>query len=239
MGKRIIVQRRGAGSARYRAPSFNFKGEARHKSYSKENNEMSGIVLDLMSCRAHSAPLAIIEFEDGEKSLMVAPEGIAVGQKVKINNKEASIGDTIPLIDIPEGTSIFNIELKPGDGGKFVRASGTFAKILAQQGQSVVVQLPSKKKKVFDGRCRATIGVVSASGRTDKPLLKAGNAYYKMKARKHLWPKVSGSAMNAVDHPFGNGRTSRKSKAKPMSRNAPAGRKAGAIAARRTGRKKK
>lgn len=237
MGKRIIAQRRGAGSSRYRAPSFKFKGSAKHKSYSKENS--MGVVLDLISCRAHSAPLAIIEFEDSERTLMIAPEGIAVGQKVQVNSDDAKIGNTMPLIDIPEGTSVFNIELKPGDGGKFVRASGTFGKILAQQGSYVVVQLPSKKKKVFHGQCRATIGVVSASGRTEKPLLKAGNAYYKMKARNHLWPKVSGSAMNAVDHPFGNKRTSRKSNAKPVSRNAPPGRKVGAIAARRTGRKKK
>jgi len=237
MGKRIIVQRRGAGNSKYRAPSFKFKGQAKHKSYSKETEV--GVVLDIISCRAHSAPLAVIEFEDGEQTLMIAPDGICVGQKVQTNSSNLNSGNTLPLIDIPEGTSIFNIELKPGDGGKFVRASGTFGKILSQQGNYVVVQLPSKKKKLFHGNCRATIGVVSASGRTEKPLLKAGNAYYKMKAKNHLWPKVSGSAMNAVDHPFGNKRTSRKSKAIPVSRHAPPGSKAGAIAARRTGRKKK
>ena len=72
-----------------------------------------------------------------------------------------------------------------------------------------------------------------------KPLLKAGNAYYKMKAKNKLWPRSSASAMNAVDHPFGNKRTSRKSKARPISKNAPPGRKVGTVAARRTGRKKR
>ncbi|MBN2881662.1 50S ribosomal protein L2 [Candidatus Woesearchaeota archaeon] len=237
MGKRIIAQRRGSGSTAYRAPSFRFKGDARHKSYSKEIQK--GMVLDLISCQAHTAPLAVIEFEDGERTLMIAHEGVAVGEMVEVNDAEAKVGNTVPLIRIPEGTSVFNIEGIPGDGGKFVRASGTFAKILSQQGTSVVIQLPSKKKKVFDGNCRATIGVVSGSGRPEKPLLKAGNSYYKMKARNHLWPKVSGSAMNAVDHPFGNKRTLRKSKAKPTSRHAPPGRKVGLIAARRTGRKKR
>jgi len=133
---------------------------------------------------------------------------------------------------------IFNIESIPGDGGKFVRSSGTFAKVVSQMKDTVIVQLPSKKRKEFHPKCRASIGVVAGGGRPEKPLLKAGNSFFKMKAKNKLWPKVSGSAMNAVDHPFGNKRTSRKSKAKPISRNAPPGRKVGMVAARRTGRKK-
>lgn len=237
MGKRIIAQRRGSGSTAYRAPSFKFKGEAKHKSLSQEIGK--GIVLDLITCRAHTAPLAVVEFEDGETILMIAPEGIAVGDEVETNTHEAKGLNTLPLVDIPEGTAIFNIEGIPGDGGKFVRASGTFAKILAQQNGSVIVQLPSKKNKVFDGKCRATIGIVSGGGRPEKPMLKAGKAYHRAKQRNHLYPTVAGSAMNAVDHPFGNKRTSRKSKNRPTPRNAPPGRKVGMVAARRTGRKKK
>jgi large subunit ribosomal protein L2 len=81
--------------------------------------------------------------------------------------------------------------------------------------------------------------VVAGGGRTEKPFMRAGTRFFKMKAKNKLWPKIGGSAQNAVDHPFGNKRTSRKSKARPMSRNAPPGRKVGMIAARRTGRKKK
>lgn len=237
MGKRIIAQRRGSGSTAYRAPSFKFKGEAKHKSLSTETDK--GMVLDLITCRAHTAPLAIVEFEDGETTLMIAPEGIAVGEEVESNSKTIKSGNTLPLIEIPEGTSVFNIEGMPGDGGRYVRASGTFAKILSHQGNSVTILLPSKKNKIFDGKCRATIGVVCGGGRPEKPLLKAGKAFYKAKQRNHLYPTVAGSAMNAVDHPFGNKRTSRKSKNRPTSRNAPPGRKVGMIAAKRTGRKKK
>ena len=97
--------------------------------------------------------------------------------------------------------------------------------------------MPSKKQKQFNPRCRATIGVVAGSGRVEKPFLKAGTKFFKMKAKNKLWPKTSGGAMNAVDHPFGNKRTSRKSKARPAPRDAPPGRKVGMIRPRRTGRK--
>ena len=82
------------------------------------------------------------------------------------------------------------------------------------------------------------MGIIAGGGRLEKPLLRAGTKFYKMKAKNKLWPKVSGNAMNAVDHPHGNKRSQRKSKAKPVSRHAPPGRKVGAVAARRTGRKK-
>jgi large subunit ribosomal protein L2 len=238
MGKRIIAQRRGSGSTAYRAPSFKFKGRAKHASLTEDLK--SGIVLDLITCRAHSAPLAVVEYDDGEVSLNIASEGLAVGQVIETNTTtNLAAGNSLPLIKIPEGTEIFNIEGIPGDGGKYVRASGTFAKIMSQQGNKVLVLLPSKKKKIFDGNCRATIGIVCGGGRLEKPLLKAGNAYYKFKKKNHVYPIMSGSAQNAVDHPFGNKRTSRKSKARPCPRNAPPGRKVGMIAARRTGRKKK
>ncbi len=235
MGKNLIQQARGKGGPTYRAPSFRYKGKAKHKI--AEIKE--GVVIDLVSCQGHSAPLAQVKYSDGETGLMIAPEGLRVGQIViSGQDAEAASGNTLPLNRIPEGAVIYNIEGQPGDGGKFVRASGTFAKLVTKLKDSVVVQLPSKKKKQFHPDCRASIGVVAGGGRTDKPLLRAGNAYYKYKAKNKLWPVVSGSAMNAVDHPFGNARSSRKSKAKPISRNAPPGRKVGMIAAKRTGRKK-
>ncbi len=233
MGKQIIAQRRGKGSPTYKAPSFNFRGEARIY----EDGEVR--VLDFISCRAHTAPLAVVEHEDATKSLMIAAEGMQSGDLVEISkDAELKIGSVMPLNSIPEGTMVFNIEAKPGDGGKFIRSSGTFGKVVSKSQKEIVVQLPSKKKKSFHGNCRATIGQVAGGGRVDKPLLKAGIAYFKHKARNHLYPKVSGSAMNAVDHPFGNKRSSRKSKAKPSPRNAPPGRKAGMIRPRSTGRQR-
>ncbi|NQU78184.1 50S ribosomal protein L2 [Candidatus Woesearchaeota archaeon] len=238
MGKRLIQQARGKGGPTYRAPSFRYVGKAKHVRTADES--LKGQVLDIVHCQGHSAPLAQVTFNNGDKCLMIASEGLKVGQSIFSGpDTESNSGNTSPLMDIPEGTMVYNIEGMPGDGGKFVRSSGTFAKIVGRFKDNVIVQLPSKKRKSFHPKCRATIGVVAGGGRLDKPILKAGVNFYKMKAKNKLWPKVSGSAMNAVDHPFGNARSSRKSKAKPVSRNAPPGRKVGMIAPKQTGRKKR
>lgn len=236
MGKNIIAQARGRGGPTYRAHSFRFKGRIKHKS--SLNNATKGNVIDLLHCRGHSCPLACVRFED-EITLLPAPEGIKVGDEVTASDDAPlKAGNTLPLKSLPEGTLIYNIEAVPGDGGKFVRASGTFGKITSKSGNNVMIKLPSKKNKRFNSNCRAVVGVIAGGGRTEKPLMKAGSAYFKMKAKNKLWPRASGSAMNAVDHPFGNKRTSRKSTAKPTSRNAPPGRKVGSIAAKRTGHKR-
>ncbi|MBW2996907.1 50S ribosomal protein L2 [Candidatus Woesearchaeota archaeon] len=238
MGKRLIQQARGKGGPTYRAPSFRYKGKAKHNKLVSDMIE--GEVIDLISCRGHSAPLAQVHYSNGETCLLVAAEGIQVGQKIHSGpESEMQTGNTAQLMNIPEGTMVYNIEAVPGDGGKFVRASGTFAKVIGKLKDNIVVQLPSKKRKSFSPLCRASIGVVAGGGRPEKPFLKAGVKYYKMKARNKLWPKIRGAAQNAVDHPFGNKRTMRKSKAKPVGRNAPPGRKVGMIAPKKTGRKKR
>ena len=99
-----------------------------------------------------------------------------------------------------------------------------------------VVVLPSGEMKRLDPECRATIGVVAGGGRTEKPHVKAGNKYHKMKTRGTKWPNVRGVAMNAVDHPFGGGGRQHPGKPKSISRDAPPGRKVGDISSRRTGR---
>lgn len=236
MGKRIISQRRGRGTSTYKSPSFRFAGEAKHNT--SRSLLLEGEVVDIINCAGHSAPLVIIDYLQ-EQTLSLAPEGIAVGDLVHSGpGAEVKSGNTLCLKDIPEGVEVYNVEAIPGDGGKFVRSAGSSAKIVSRLKDKVVLMLPSKKQKEFHAECRATIGVVAGSGRVDKPLLKAGNAFYKAKAKNKLYPRVSGSAMNAVDHPLGNKRTSRKSKAKPVSRNAPPGRKVGLVGARRTGRKR-
>ena len=234
MGKNLIQQRRGKGSGRFRARSFAYAGEATIK-----NNKKTYKVLDLIRSAGHSAPLARVAYDDNTRGLLIAAEGIFVGETYNIG-EDAPIkyGNVLPLKAIPEGTQVFNIELKPGDGGKFVRSSGASAKIVTKTANGVTIKLPSKKNKVLHPDCRATIGIVSGGGRTEKPLLKAGKKHHIMKSRNKYYPIVSGSAMNAVAHPFGNKRSLRKSKAKPTSRNAPPGRKVGSIAARRTGHKR-
>ena len=238
MGKRIIAQRRGTGSSRYRAHSFKFTAKASHPPLQSGN--LTGKIVDLISCPAHTAPLALIQFDTGVKSYILACEGMQVGESISVGD-DAAIreGNSLSLKNIPEGTLVYNLEAQPGDGGKFVRASGTFARVVSKTTSGVVIKLPSKQTKTLHNDCRASVGVLAGGGRIEKPLLKAGNAHYKHKARNHLYPKVSASAMNAVDHPYGNKRTARKSKAMPVSRDAPPGRKVGMIAARRTGRKKK
>lgn len=232
MGKNLIQQRRGRGTTRFRTRSFASAGEASIK----QKNTYT--VLDLVHSTGHSAPLARVKYNDDTRGLIIAAEGIFVGQDYPMT-EDAPIahGNILPLKAIPEGTPIFSIEHKPGDGGKFVKSSGGSARLVARTDAGVAVKLPSKRNKVFHPECRAIIGIVAGGGRVDKPFLKAGKKHHAMKARNKYYPSVSGSAMNAVAHPFGNKRSLRKSKAKPTSKNAPPGRKVGAIGARRTGRK--
>ena len=236
MGKNIISQARGKGGPTYRAPSFRYKGRSKITNFDEATQ---GTVQDIFSCPGHSAPLMKIKYQDGSVDLVPAPENIMVGSEITIGSDKAVIGNVLRLKDVPEGTLIYNIEKNPGDGGKYVKSSGTFAKVLIKTKDQVIIILPSKKQKKFNQNCRASIGIVSGGGRLEKPILKAGIKYYKMKAKNKLWPKVSAGSMNAVDHPYGNKRSSRKSNAMPVSKNAPPGRKVGMVGARRTGRRKK
>ncbi len=232
MGKRLIQQRRGRGTHTYKSASHRFQGEVKH--YPQES---IGQVTDIIHCAGHTAPLMEVSYTDGEQSLAIAPEGIKVGDQFQIGGTEIKTGHVLPLHQIPEGTLIHNLELHPGDGGKLVRSSGTFAKIVAKIDDRVQVQLPSRQEKLFLGECRAAIGVVAGSGRTEKPFLKAGTRYKKMRARNKLYPHVCGISMNAVDHPFGGKCSHIKGRPTQAPRSAPPGRKVGKIAPRRTGRK--
>ena len=238
MGKNLIQQARGKGSPRYRAPSFRYKGESRYARYEKVT--LAGKIIDFIHCPGHSAPLAQIEYENGSVILLQAPEGVRIGDSVEMgDNVEIKKGGILPLKNIPEGTAIYNIESSPGDGGKFVRTSGRFAKVVTKMKNGIVVQLPSSKTRMFLPDCRATIGVIAGSGRKEKPFLKAGTRHYAMKAKNKLYPQVSGTSMNSVDHPFGGSSSSTKGRPTQSSRNAPPGRKVGKIAPKRTGRKKR
>ncbi|MBW2979997.1 50S ribosomal protein L2 [Candidatus Woesearchaeota archaeon] len=238
MGKNLIQQKRGKGSPTYKSPSFRYKGAARHVPIYDKN--IKGEIIDFVHCQGHSAPLAVIRYENEEKCIIQAPEGVKVGDNVEAGTDiKPEVGNTLSLSEIPEGTQIYNIENSPGDGGKFCRSSGAFAKIVTKLPAGISVLLPSGKRKIFRPDCRAMIGVVAGSGRPEKPFLKAGNIYYKMKAKNKLWPITSGTSMNAVDHPFGGSSSGTKGRPTQASRNAPAGRKVGKIAPRRTGRGKK
>lgn len=235
MGKNLIQQKRGKGSLTYRAPSFRYKAEVKHY-----NLESKGVITDLVHCAGHSAPLMEVFYTTGDKHLTIAPDGVKVGDEVKVGICESltlNNGNVLALKNIPDGTLIHNIELRPGDGGKLVRTSGSFAKIVAKLEGSVKVKLPSNQEKLFSQECKAAIGVIAGSGRLEKPFLKAGVRYKKMRARNKLYPIVCGISMNAVNHPFGGKCSHIKGRPTQCARSAPPGRKAGKIAPRRTGRK--
>lgn len=149
-----------------------------------------------------------------------------------------AIGNVLPVGQIPEGTVICNIEAKIGDGGRMARASGDYATIVSQDTDKNVtrIRLPSGTKKSISSSCRAMVGLVAGGGRTDKPILKAGRAFHKYRAKRNEWPRVRGVAMNPVDHPHGGGNQQHMGKPGTVSRYLPAGAKVGQISARRTGR---
>src|SRR3989344_3223474 len=244
MGKRLVSQARGRGGPRYRSPSHRFRGKPEHRPY--DENEKIGMVFgtikDLVHCPGHSAPLAAVEYETGERGYILAAEGLRVNQKIASGiNAPIEIGNTLPLKSIPVGTDVYNIESAPGDQGKFVRTSGGVARVVGKIKDKIVLKLSSKKSRMFNPECRAAIGIIAGSGRLEKPLLKAGKKYYAKKAKNKLFPVTSAGAMNATDHPFGSGRGGPTYGGKASSnapRNAPAGRNVGLIRARRTGRKK-
>jgi large subunit ribosomal protein L2 len=236
MGKRIRIQRRGKGTPTYRAKSFRRLGEVRLPPITGEVT--TAVVVDILHDPGRSAPVAQVRYDNGQERLVLAPEGIKVGDQLACGiSAPVQPGNTLSLAEIPEGTAIHNIEAHSGDGGRFARASGTCATLIAHDVGQAMVQLPSGEIRAFDPRCHATIGVIAGSGRTDKPFLKAGKRHHAMLAKGKPYPRVRGVAMNVVDHPFGGGRGKHAGRPKTVARGAPPGQKVGMIAARRTGKR--
>ena len=154
--------------------------------------------------------------------------------------KKASltVGNVLPVKQMPEGTIVSNVEAKYGDRGSFARASGASAIIVghSEETNRTRVRLPSGVRKTIQGDCRAMVGVIAGGQRTDKPLLKAGASYWKNKAKRNRWPRVRGVAMNPVDHPHGGGNQQHIGHPSTLARDTPSGQKVGLIAARRTGK---
>lgn len=238
MGKSLIQQRRGKGTTTFRAPSHRYRGRVKYVPLNLTREKtLVGKVVEILHDPGRTAPVARVRFENFEK-LIIAPEGILVGDEIAIGpNAPIKIGNTLPLAMIPEGSYVYDIEAAPGDGGKFVRAGGAYALVVSRERDKVIVQLPSGELKQFNPMCRATIGVVAGGGRLEKPIVKAGKAYYIAKARNRFWPKPRGVKMNAVNHPHG-GKEHHIGRPSTISRRAAPGQKVGHIAARRTGRRK-
>ena len=143
MGRRIQGQRRGRGSPTFRAPSHRYKADLSHRTV-EDADVVSGTVVDIEHDPARSSPVAAVEFDDGDRRLVLAPEGIGVGDRLQVGVSAAiEPGNTLPLAEIPEGVPVCNVEANPGDGGKFARASGVNATLMTHERNVTVVQLPS------------------------------------------------------------------------------------------------
>jgi large subunit ribosomal protein L2 len=240
MGKRLIHQRRGKGSNRFRASAHGVADVAYTPYYSSIRHEekMMGQVIDLVDDPTKMAVLAHIRLENNHSMYNYAAEGLFVGQRVEFGKDAAvEIGNVLPVKHIPEGAPVFNVEIRPGDGGKLVRSSGVFGLVVTKEATHVLIKLPSTKTIRVHPDARATIGSVSCGTRVDKPYIKAGKKYHAMHALKKRHSIVRGVAMNPNAHPFG-GSQHHPGKSKSTARSAPAGRKVGAIASKRTGRRK-
>ena len=237
MGKRLHQQRRGRGSNAYRKPSHRFKADVNFGKIS--GNRLSGEVVEFVDDPIHSAPMMRIRYEDNSENMLLAPEGIKIGDRVQDGTGAGiSLGNTLQLGSVPDGMIVCNIEKRPGDGGKFARVAGSYATVVAHTQSTVSLLLPSKSTIEVPSDCRAEIGAVAGGGRDTQPILKAGKNHYIMHAINAPWPQVRGVKSNPVDHPFG-GKQHHKGASSMTSRNAPPGAKVGHIAARRVGRKKR
>ena len=188
---RITVRHHGGGNrTKYRVIDF------------KRNKlDVPATVMTLEYDPNRTAFIALIQYEDGEKSYIIAPDGLKVGYIV-MNGPNADIkpGNALPLSAIPVGTVIHNIELYPGKGGQLVRSAGNFAQLIAKEGKYGLVRLPSGELRNIPLNCYATVGQVSNLDHDNVKIGKAGK-------KRHMgWrPTVRGSVMNPVDHPHGGG----------------------------------
>ncbi|MBR2240381.1 MAG: 50S ribosomal protein L2 [Clostridia bacterium] len=188
---RITVRHQGGGNRqKYRLVDFK-----------RRKDNMTATVLGIEYDPNRSANIALIEYEDGTKSYILAPIGLKDGDKVVSGDKaDIKPGNCMKIESIPVGTMIHNIELNPGQGGKLVRAAGQEAQLMAKEGKYAHVRLPSGEMRLIMAVCRATIGTVGNSDHENVKLGKAGRT-------RHLGkrPEVRGSVMNPNDHPHGGG----------------------------------
>ena len=148
-----------------------------------------------------SAHIALIQYEDGEKSYITAPNGLKVGDKVVAGpNADIKPGNALPLVNIPTGTFVHNVELHPGRGAQLARSAGIMAQLMAKEGKLALLRLPSGELRNVPVECMATVGEVGNSDHENVKIGKAGR-----KRHMGIRPTVRGSVMNPCDHPHGGG----------------------------------
>lgn len=240
MGKRLKQQRRGSGSPSYRSPHSRYKVDLVYRSYDdvEKTSVLTGNIQCFVDDPGRDAILMKVRYENNETGYLLAPEGISIGDEIDVGAQgRLKLGSVLPLYRVPDGAYVYNVECRPGDGGKLVRSPGSYASVVSREGDRVFVKLPSRTTRILSNECRVQLGVVSGGGRQEKPLMKAGSAHYKYRTRNRLWPKVRGVHMSAYSHPHG-GKQHHAGKPTTVARGTPPGGKVGNIAARSTGRKK-
>ena len=188
---RITTRHKGGGIRRlYRIVDFG-----------QEKLNIKGVVKALEYDPNRTGFIALVEYQDGEKRYILAPQGLKVGDEVLTAEKaEIRPGNRMRLKNIPVGTLVYNLEIVPGGGGKLVRGAGTSAKVIAKEGDFVQIEMPSKEIRKIPQACFASIGMVSRSEQRFVKLGKAGRSRHKGKR-----PTVRGSVMTPADHPHGGG----------------------------------
>lgn len=188
---RITVRHRGGGNRKkYRVIDFK-----------RQKNDMAATVLTLEYDPNRSAFIALVQYEDGEKRYIIAPNGLKVGDVIESGAKaDIKTGNALPLANIPVGTFIHNVELYPGKGAQLARAAGIMAQLMAKEGNQALIRLPSGELRNVPVNCMATVGQVGNIDHENVSIGKAGR-------KRHMgWrPTVRGSVMNPCDHPHGGG----------------------------------
>ena len=200
---RITVRWRGGGVQRkYRVVDF-----------SREHKDVPGKVVAIEYDPNRNLPIALISYANGAKTYQLRPEGLTVGASIVSSaNADANVGNSLPLEVIPTGFFVHNVEVVPGQGGKFARSAGTSVQVVAKEAGRAVLKMPSGELRSVDARCWATVGSLSNAEFRNMVIGKAGR-------NRHLGfkPSVRGMAMNPVDHPHGGGEGRSKSGSHPTT----------------------
>lgn len=188
---RITIRRRGGGA----------KKHYRKVDFRRDKDGVTAKVVGIEYDPIRTANIALIQYADGEKRYILAPLGLQVGQEIASGeNVEPKLGNCLPLLNIPVGLEVHNIEMLPGAGGKLARSAGCVARLSAREGDYATIIMPSGELRRIHVRCRATIGQIGNLDHQNVSLGKAGRTRH-----MGLRPKVRGTAQNPVAHPMGGG----------------------------------
>ena len=207
VGKKSTGGRNNTGKMTMRYLGGGHKQKYRFIDFKRNKDGIPATVKSIEYDPNRSSRIALLYYADGAKSYIIAPNGLEVGQTV-VSGSEAApeVGNTLPMANIPVGTIIHNIELRPGQGAKLVRSAGAFAQLTSKEGDYAILRMPSSEMRRVLVTCRATVGEVGNAEHSNIKIGKAGRNRW-----KGIRPSVRGTVMNPVDHPHGGGEGKNKS----------------------------